>query len=135
MPKQSAGLLLYAGDADARHVVLVHPSGAYNKNASYSLPKGEPNLGEALESAARRECLEEIGVEVIGPLIALGHVDYQKSRKRVFAWAAELPEGATPRCASWEIDRVELVSLTRARELLHEDQRAFIDRLFAALRQ
>jgi predicted NUDIX family NTP pyrophosphohydrolase len=132
--KQSAGLLLYTGDADMLHVVVVHPSGAYNKNAPYSLPKGEPGSTEELEDAARRETFEEVGVEVNGPLLSLGHIDYKKSRKRVFAWAAKLPEGATPRCASWEIDRAELVSWTRARELLHEDQRVFVDRLLLALR-
>jgi predicted NUDIX family NTP pyrophosphohydrolase len=134
MSKQSAGLLLYTGDADTLQVVVVHPSGAYNKNAAYSLPKGEPGSTEALEDAARRETLEEIGVEVNAPLLSLGHVDYKKSRKRVFAWAAKLPEGTAPRCASWEIDRAELVSWTRARELLHEDQRVFVDRLLLALR-
>jgi predicted NUDIX family NTP pyrophosphohydrolase len=133
VPKQSAGLLLYTGEMDALRVLIVHPSGPYNKKAPYSLPKGEPNEGEALESAARRETLEETGVDVTGPLASLGCVDYRKSRKRVFAWAAKLPEGAPPRCASWEIDRAELVSLSRARELLHEDQRAFVDRLLAAI--
>jgi predicted NUDIX family NTP pyrophosphohydrolase len=133
VPKQSAGLLLYTGAGDALRIVVVHPSGAYNKNARYSLPKGEPNEGEALESAARRETLEEIGVDVTGPLVSLGHVDYANRRKRVFAWAAELPEAAIPRCASWEIDRAELVTVTRARELLHDSQQAFIDRLVATL--
>jgi predicted NUDIX family NTP pyrophosphohydrolase len=131
VPKQSAGVLLYTDDL---RVLVVHPSGPYNKNAPYSLPKGEPNAVEALEAAARRETLEEVGVEVTGPLLSLGHVDYPKSKKRVFAWAAPLPPGASPRCASWEIDRAELVSAARARELLHKDQQAFVDRLLAALK-
>jgi predicted NUDIX family NTP pyrophosphohydrolase len=131
VPKQSAGLLLYTDDL---RLVVVHPSGPYNRKAPYSLPKGEPDPGEALEAAARRETLEEVGVAVTGPLLSLGHVDYVKSKKRVFAWAAELPQGATPRCASWEIDRAELVSAAQAKELLHPDQRAFVDRLLAALK-
>jgi len=130
VPRQSAGLLLHTDDL---RLLVVHPSGPYNKNAPYSLPKGEPDPGEALEDAARRETLEEVGVKVTGPLVPLGHVDYVKSKKRVFAWGAKLPEGATPRCASWEVDRAELVPAARARELLHPDQRVFVDRLLAAL--
>lgn len=131
--KQSAGLLLYRRSNGELLLLVVHPSGAYNKNAPYGLPKGEPNDGEPLEDAARRETLEEVGVAVEGPLAPLGYVDYTRSRKRVFAWAAELPEDAAPRCASWEIDRAELVTVPRARELLHEAQRAFVDRLLAIL--
>jgi len=131
MGKQSAGLLLHTTTDGETLVLVVHPSGAYNRSAPYSLPKGEPDDDEALEDAARRETREEVGIDVTGPLVSLGHVDYTKSRKRVFAWAAELPEGAEPRCASWEIDRAELVPIARARELLHPDQRAFVDRFEA----
>lgn len=129
--KQSAGLLLYSGSGADRQVLVVHPSGPYNRKAPYSIPKGEPEEGETLEAAARRETLEEVGVAVQGPVVSLGHVDYTRSRKRVHAWAAPLPEGATPRCTSWEIDRAELHSLARARDLLHPDQRALLDRLQA----
>ncbi len=129
--KQSAGLLLYTGVGEGRRVLLVHASGAYNRASPYSIPKGEPEGDEPLEAAARRETMEEVGVEVKGPLVSLGHADYQKTRKRVHAWAAPLPEGATPRCASWEIDRAELVTMARARELLHPDLRVFLDGLTA----
>jgi len=132
--KQSAGLLLYQRSADGEvRVLVVHPSGPYNKNAPYGLPKGEPNVGEALEAAARRETLEEVGVRVDGPVTSLGYVDYTRSRKRVHAWAAELPADSKPHCACWEIDRAELVTLERAREILHDSQRVFIDRLLEIL--
>src|SRR5580704_9708872 len=101
--KQSAGILLFEGGK----VLLVHPSGAYNRNAPYGIPKGEPNEGEALEVTARREVLEETGVDVTGDMKSLGHIEYVKSRKRVHAWAAPLPKGAAPKCASWEIDKAE----------------------------
>ncbi len=114
-------------------LLVVHPSGPYNRAAPYSLPKGEPNEGEALEDAARRETREEVGVIITGEIVSLGHVDYTKSRKRVFAWTAPLPADAKPHCASWEIDRAELVSAGRARELLHQDQRVFVDRLLELL--
>jgi predicted NUDIX family NTP pyrophosphohydrolase len=131
MPKRSAGLLLHARAEGDRMVLVVHPSGPYNRAAPYSLPKGEPEPGEALEDAARRETREEVGIEITGPLRDLGYIDYRKSKKRVFAWAAALPAGAVPRCASWEIDRAEVVPIERARELLHPEQRVFLDRFVA----
>ena len=133
--KQSAGLLLYVQGAEGLSVLIVHASGPYNRNAPWGIPKGEPNAGEALEVAAHRETLEETGVDVTGPLVSLGHVDYTRSRKRIHAWAAPLPAGATPKCASWEIDKAELVPIERARTLIHKDQAAFLERLLAALRE
>ena len=119
-------------DRDAWEVLLVHPSGAYNRRAPWSIPKGLPEPGEEAVDAARRETREETGVEA-GALEELGRVRYRKSRKEIVAFAGPAPEGAAPRCASWEVDRAEFVSLARARELLHADQAAFIDRLVAHL--
>jgi predicted NUDIX family NTP pyrophosphohydrolase len=132
--KRSAGLLLYAGSAPDVTVLLVHASGAYNRRAPWGIPKGEPDEGEALEDAARRETREETGVDVTGPVEPLGHVDYRKSKKRIHAWAAALPAGAVPRCASWEIDQARMLSLDEARRVIHPDQAAFLDRLIAQLR-
>jgi predicted NUDIX family NTP pyrophosphohydrolase len=131
--KQSAGTLLYRRGAKGLEVLIVHPSGSYNRKAAWSIPKGEPNEGEALEVTARRETLEETGVAIDGPVIALGHIDYTKSRKRVHCFAAPLPDGQTPRCAQWEIDRAEMMTTDEAKRLIHADQAAFIDRLIAHL--
>ncbi len=129
--KQSAGLLLYVRSESGVTVLLVHPSGAYNRNAPFGIPKGEPNEAEPLEAAARREVLEETGVHVTGEVKSLGHIDYTKSKKRIHAWAAPLPKGAVPTCASWEIDRAQMFSLDEARKVIHRDQAAFLDRLLA----
>ena len=130
--KQSAGILLYTGSraADLR-VLLVHPSGPYNRKAPYGIPKGEPNEGEQLEETARREVREETGVDVVGEMKSLGHMDYTKSRKRIHAWAAPLPAGAVPKCASWEIDKCELFTVADALKAIHPDQAVFLDRLVA----
>ena len=128
----SAGTLLYRKTNAGIEVLLVHPSGAYNKRAPWSIPKGLPDEGEELEVAARRETMEETGVHA-GELVPLGSIDYTKSRKTVHAFGGAAPEGQTPRCASWEVDRVEFVSLPRAREVLHPDQVPFLDRLAAII--
>lgn len=131
--KQSAGLLLYRGRGAALEVLLVHASGPYNREAPWGIPKGELDPGEDAETCARRETREETGVDVTGPLVSLGTVDYARSRKRVHAFAAPLPEGVEPRCASWEVDGAEFVSVQEARRRIHPDQRAFLDRLEAHL--
>ncbi len=133
--KHSAGTLLYRHGPDGLAVLLVHPSGSYNRHKPWSIPKGLPDDDETdLEATARRETLEEAGV-VAGPLVPLGHIDYTKSRKRVHCFAGPAPEDAAPRPASWEIDQARFMALAEARRLLHPEQQPFLDRLEARLRE
>jgi predicted NUDIX family NTP pyrophosphohydrolase len=127
--KESSGTLLYRRGPEGLEVLLVHPSGNYNRHAPWGLPKGLPNEGETdLELVARRETLEETGM-IAGPLVPLGFIDYRKSRKRVHCFAGPAPDGAAPTLASWEIDQALFVPLEKARDLIHPDQRVFLDRL------
>ncbi len=126
--KQSAGTLLWRRTAEGLEVLLIHPSGAYNRRAPWGIPKGLPDPGEQLEATARRETMEETGVAA-GDLAPLGHIDYTRSRKRIHAFAGAAPDDAAPHCASWEVDRAEFVPMARARALIHPDQAAFLDRL------
>jgi predicted NUDIX family NTP pyrophosphohydrolase len=132
--KQSAGTLLYRDGPHGLEVLIVHPSGNYNRNKPWSIPKGELDEEEDLEQAARRETQEEAGV-VAGSLVSLGHIDYTKSRKRVHCFGGPAPADATPKCASWEIDKAEFVTLEKAKELLHPEQRVFVDRLLDHLKR
>ncbi len=127
--KQSAGTLLYRHGPDGLEVLLVHPSGGYNRRAPWSIPKGVPDQGETdLEAVARRETLEETGVKA-GELVPLGFMDYRKSRKRVHCFTGPAPEDAAPGPASWEVDKAQFIPLAKARDLLHPDQCIFLDRL------
>lgn len=126
--KLSSGTLLYRFIAGTTEILLVHPAGNYNRRAPWGIPKGAPDAGEPLEATARRETLEETGLLIDGPLVDLGHVDYTRSKKRVYAFAGPAPERA-PRCASWEVDKVEFIEITRARRIIHPDQAALLDRL------
>jgi predicted NUDIX family NTP pyrophosphohydrolase len=131
--KQSAGTLLYRQGAQGVEVLLVHPSGPYNRKARWSIPKGEPSDGETdMEATARRETLEETGV-TSGPLISLGFIEYRKSRKRVYCFAGPAPAEADPRPTSWEVDQACFIALAEARQRLHPDQCAFLDRLLEQL--
>ncbi len=131
--KKAAGTLLYRDGDHGLEVLLVHPSGNYNRNKPWGIPKGEPEPDEELEATARRETLEETGVTA-GVLTPLGHITYQKSRKQVHAFAGPAPLDCQPRPASWEIDEARFVSIDEARKLIHPNQAAFLERLLEHLK-
>jgi len=126
--KISSGTLLYRLTPGGCEVLLVHPSGNYNRGKPWSLPKGQPEPGESLVDAARRETWEETGV-LAGELRDWGHVVYRKSGKQVHCFCGPAPRTAAPHCASWEVDRAEFVPLAQAWDCLHPDQREFLLRL------
>ena len=126
--KESSGTLLYRERGGVTEVLIVHPSGHYNRRSPWSIPKGKAEDGEPLEEAARRETLEEAGVTA-GALTLLGSVELKRSRKRIHAFVGPAPQDAVARCASWEVDRAEFIPLATARELLHPDQAPLIDQL------
>jgi predicted NUDIX family NTP pyrophosphohydrolase len=132
--KESAGTLLYRRREGTLEVLLVHPSGNYNRKAPWGIPKGLAEKGETLEAAARRETLEEAGV-IAGDLVSLSSIDYRKSRKRVHCFAGAAPANAAPICASWEIDQAEFLPLDEARRRIHPDQAPFLDRLLTLLNE
>lgn len=131
--KESAGTLLYRWNGPALEVLLVHPSGNYNRRAPWSIPKGLPEEGESLESAARRETLEETGI-VAGELVPLTPIVYKKTRKRVHCFSGPAPGNCDARCATWEIDQAEFFPLVEARRRIHPDQAPFLDELEWLLR-
>lgn len=132
MPKFSAGTLLYRQGTEELEVLLVHPSGNYNRRKPWSIPKGLPDEGEPVEQAARRETLEETGVQA-GPLVSLGSTILERSRKQIDCFAGPAPAEAAPFTASWEVDQACFVPLSQARQVLHPDQVVFLDRLLAHL--
>ncbi len=133
MPKVAAGCLVrfrFDGpDGECRYLI-VHPSGRYNRNRPYSIPKGLLEKGEQPEEAALRETREETGLacRIVAPL---GEIQYRKSRKTVIAYLAEpvdRPPSTELEPGDWEIDRAEFLPADEARRKLHPDQQAFIDR-------
>jgi predicted NUDIX family NTP pyrophosphohydrolase len=102
--KQSAGILLYRKTGNGNEVFLVHPGGPFWKNkdaGAWSIPKGEYEKDEEPLIAARREFLEETGIEVNGDFIKLEPVKL-RSGKIVHAWALEKNIDASSfQCASF----------------------------------
>ena len=130
--KLSSGTVLYRLHPEMVEVLLVHPAGNYNRRAPWGIPKGQPNPGETMEEAARRETMEETGV-ICEELIDIGFVDYTRSKKRVYAFVGRAPEASAPRCASWEVDKAEFIDVTRARRIIHPDQAVLLDRMLQLL--
>ena len=127
--KQAAGTLLYREGPQGLEVLIVHPSGTYNRHKPWSIPKGEVDAGDTdLQETARRETWEETGVRA-GELSPLGSITYTKSRKQIHAFAGPAPPDAEPTCASWEVDQARFVPLDEAKTLLHPEQAVFVDRL------
>ena len=88
---KSAGILLYRFRDGALEVLLAHPGGPFwakKDDGAWTLPKGEIGDAEEPLAAARRELLEETGLDLDGDFIALTPVR-QKGGKWVHAWALE----------------------------------------------
>jgi predicted NUDIX family NTP pyrophosphohydrolase len=153
MVTRSAGIVLYRrGGASGLQVLVGHMGGPFwsrRHEAAWSFPKGEYDDAEDPADAARREFAEELGLPVPpGPLLALGEVS-QPSGKRLTLWALEADldvEAVRPGTfeLEWpprsgrtqqfpEIDRAQWLDVEAARPLLVAGQRAFLDRLVAAL--
>jgi predicted NUDIX family NTP pyrophosphohydrolase len=130
MTKIAAGCLVRARFGDETRYLVVHPSGNYNRRRPWSIPKGLIESDELPEKTAVRETREETGIEchVVAPL---GEVRYRKSGKVVIGYLAEPidpPPVPVIEPGDWEIDRAEFLPASEARERLHPDQRAFVDR-------
>ena len=147
MTPASAGILMYRVRGGALEVLLAHPGGPFwrrRDDGAWSIPKGEISAGESPEAAARREFLEELGVEPAGTPQTLGTLR-QRGGKIVEAFALEgefdveslrsntfeieWPPRSGRRAAFPEIDRVAWFDLALARAKMLESQLPFLDRL------
>jgi predicted NUDIX family NTP pyrophosphohydrolase len=146
--RHSAGLLVFRGRDEELEVLLGHMGGPFwarRDAGAWSLPKGEPEPGEDLLAAARREFEEELGLPAPpGHPHPLGEIR-QSGGKVVTAWAVEgdldpdlvvpgtfsmeWPRGSGTVRSFPEVDRVAWLDLRSARERLVTGQRAFLDRL------
>jgi predicted NUDIX family NTP pyrophosphohydrolase len=142
--KRSAGVLLRRPSGE---VLLVHPGGPFwarRDAGAWSIPKGEYSDSEDAEAAARREFVEELGVEPPAELRDLGVVRQKNGKEvRVFSGDGDLDVSAVvsntftmewpPRSGRMaefpEIDRAEWFPVDVAREKLNPAQAEFLDRL------
>jgi predicted NUDIX family NTP pyrophosphohydrolase len=146
--RRSAGLLLFRRADDGIEVLLGHMGGPFfarRDAGAWTVPKGEYEPDEPAWDAARREFQEELGLPPPdGEAVSLGEVR-QTNGKIVTVWAVEAdldvatvvpgtftmewPRGSGQAQEFPELDRVEWLSLDRARPLLVKAQTTFLDRL------
>ena len=148
MPKRSAGLLPYRWRGEWLEVFLVHPGGPFwetKDDGAWSIAKGEYLPDEDPQVAAFREFAEEVGhPPPPGPVVLLGEFR-QPSGKLVTAFALpadfEVDEvHSNTFTMEWpprsgipgefpEVDRVEWMTLSQARQKLLRGQQPILDRL------
>jgi 8-oxo-dGTP diphosphatase len=117
-------------------LLLVHPSGAYNRGKPWSIPKGEAVPGEADEVTALRETREETGLDcrVLGDLGSI----VQKGGKEVRGFLAEvasgviLPDGDCPG-HDWEVDEARFLPPEEALARVKETQRPLLERALSMI--
>ena len=153
MVARSAGLLLYRmSHGGVVEVLIAHPGGPFwarKDDASWSVPKGEYLPDEDPLLAAYREFEEEVGLAAPdGMAVFLGE-RRQPGGKRVSVWGLradldvtdaasntfelEWPRGSGKVREFPEVDRVEWVSVDRARRKLVKGQVPFLDSLLDAI--
>jgi len=147
MAKLSAGILMYRRSTGSLEVLLVHPGGPFWEKkdlGAWSIPKGEYTADEDALAAAKREFLEETGVEVSGALVNLEPLK-QPSGKTVHAWilegncdassiksntfSMEWPPHSGKQEEFPEVDRAAWFSLDEARQKILKGQVGFIEQL------
>lgn len=154
MPRISAGLLVYRRRDGALEVLLAHPGGPlfrHKDDGHWSIPKGEPQPGEELLDAARREFREEIGQSPGGSAPIPLQPITQKGGKIVYAWAVEgdwtgsspqsnlftmeWPPGSGRMAQFPEIDEARFFPLDAARRKIKPAQIPLLDELEQFLRR
>lgn len=145
----SAGIMLYRIADGTLEVLIAHPGGPFwaRKDAgAWSIPKGIVEEGEDPRDTARREFIEEIGLDPGEAEIDLGEVKL-RSGKTVVAWAVagdfepgdldshileiEHPRGSGRKIRFPEIDRVMWAKPKVAGEKLNPAQVPLVERLLA----
>lgn len=150
--KQSAGILLYRNTGPEIEFFLVHPGGPFftkKDEGWWTIPKGEPEEGEALVETAIREFEEETGYRPTEPFTELLPVT-QKGGKKVWCWAAEgnldadaiicnafeieWPPRSGRRASYPEVDKAGWFTLAEAEKLINERQADFLEQLISILK-
>jgi predicted NUDIX family NTP pyrophosphohydrolase len=118
--KQSSALFLVNSDGK---VLLVHPSGNYNRNAPWMPPKEEIEPEETPLAAAQRAVAEELGLAPTsyGTVKDLGSVTYRSKSKIVWCFAAPYLGKDNDIRLDWENDRYGWFAVDKARHMVKEE--------------
>lgn len=142
---------MYRRSGSAVEVLLVHPGGPFwakKDEGAWSIPKGEFAADESPASAARREFVEETGIDPGADLVPLAVVAQSRAKVvHVFAvegdidpatiqsnqFELEWPPRSRRMQSFPEIDRAQWFALDEARVKMVAGQRPILDALAAKL--
>ena len=149
--QRSAGLLVWRAGPAGPEFLLAHPGGPFwarRDAGAWTIPKGLIDEGEDPLAAARREFLEEVGIDAAGDFVRLADRRL-KSGKTVLAWLVEAdldlagfhsntfemewPRGSGRRISVPECDRAAYFSEAEALVKVLEYQRGFIEEAAARI--
>ena len=118
--KQSGAMFLI--NAKGR-VLLVHPSGKYNRGAPWMPPKEEVEPGEKPLEAALRATAEELHLppDSYSNVGELGSVTYKSKSKKVWCYSGQYLGKDDDIRLDWENDRYGWFTLEEARAVLKEE--------------
>ena len=118
--KQSSAIFLVNNEAK---ILLVHPSGKYNRESPWLPSKEEMGPNETPLAAAQRAVSEELGLapNLHGTLRDLGSVTYKSKSKMVWCFAALYLGKDNEISLDWENDKYGWFTLDEARRIVKED--------------
>jgi predicted NUDIX family NTP pyrophosphohydrolase len=118
--KQSGAIFLVNKD---RKILLVHPSGAYNRKAPWLPPKEEVQPDETPEEAAKRAVVEELGLapDSYADIKEIGSVTYKTKSKTIHCFAARFTGKDDAIRLDWENDRYGWFTADEARRIIKEE--------------
>jgi len=104
-------------------VLLVHPSGKFNRNAPWMPPKEEIEPGESPQDAAQRSVVEELHLapDSYDKTEELGPVTYKSKSKRVWCFTARYLGKDDDVRLDWENDRYGWFSPEDAQTIVKEE--------------
>ena len=127
--KQSSAVFLINSKGK---VLLIHPSGRYNRKAPWGPPKEGLESGETPLAAAQRALSEEVGLVAgsHGPVSDLGPVTYKSKSKKVWCFTARYLGKDNDVNLDWENDQYGWFTLEEAVSVTKEEFAPILSRSF-----
>jgi len=118
--KESVALFVVT---DKSKVLLVHPSGNYNKKAPWMPPKEELEADESHEDAIWRVMSEELQLDVtrVHDIKPLGTIKYASGSKKVHCFIGHLAGEKARIVLDWENDAFKWCTREEAFKLIKKD--------------
>jgi 8-oxo-dGTP diphosphatase len=112
---EAAGVVLVQRSKSGIQICMVHRP----RHGDWSLPKGKADPGELMPSTARRETLEETGIDVVlGAPLTQQRYKVDGRPKTVDYWVAHIRPGGPGFRPNKEVDRIEWMTVQKARAKL-----------------